>query len=286
MFQPVDAAMTVRVDFSGPHGGISSGEPQPFTFELNSDDYADLRWYLEAYMDLPIGGSRLRANRIERSLLEWGRGLYKAVFDHGDHRDTIRELIRAEPPRLLTLATSNSDILRLPWELMADERGALSRHDVTIRRQLETGRQNLDYQVGSPLRVLVVVSRPDDAGFIDPRHSTRAMLDALKSLKENVTVAFCRPPTLARLAEMLRESEGSYDIVHFDGHGNYDRRLGLGVLLFEKAQQPGQARVDMDRVRADDLGNLLARYNIPLVSSKPAAPARSMTWRFAPSPPA
>jgi tetratricopeptide (TPR) repeat protein len=64
---------------------------------------------------------------------------------------------------------------------------------------------------------------------------------------------------------MLAESNGAYDIVHFDGHGNYDRFLGLGVLLFEKAQQPRQARVDMDPVRADDLGNLLARYHIPLV---------------------
>jgi hypothetical protein len=70
---------------------------------------------------------------------------------------------------------------------------------------------------------------------------------------------------LARLEEMLAEFKGAYDIVHFDGHGNYDRFLGLGVLLFEKAQQPGQARVDADWVRADDLGNLLARYRIPLV---------------------
>ena len=148
---------------------------------------------------------------------------------------------------------------------MADERGALTRRDVTIRRQLETGHQHLAYDVGAPLRLLVVVSRPDNAGFIDPRHSTRAMLDALTSLGDNVTVEFCRPPTLARLEEMLAESNGAYDIVHFDGHGNYDRLLGLGVLLFEKAQQPGQARVDMDPVRADDLGNLLARYRIPLV---------------------
>jgi hypothetical protein len=34
---------------------------------------------------------------------------------------------------------------------------------------------------------------------------------------------------------MLAESDGAYDIVHFDGHGNYDRVLGLGILLFEKA---------------------------------------------------
>jgi hypothetical protein len=77
---------------------------------------------------------------------------------------------------------------------MADERGALTRHDITIRRQLGTGHQHLAYDVGSPLRLLMVVSRPDDAGFIDPRHSTRAMLDALTSLGDNIAVEFCRPP--------------------------------------------------------------------------------------------
>ena len=266
VFQPApDTTMTVRVDFSSADGGMrGGGQPQAFTFQLRPDDYADVRWYLEEFMDLPIGGSVLRANRIEQSLIQWGRDLYKSVFDHGDHRDLIRDLMRAEPPRLLTIATSNGDILRLPWELMADERGALTRRDVTIRRQLETGHQYLAYHVGSPLRLLLVVSRPDNAGFIDPRHSTRAMLDALTSLGDNVTVEFCRPPTLARLEEMLADSNGAYDIVHFDGHGNYDRLLGLGVLLFEKTQQPGQARVDMDPVRADDLGNLLARYHIPV----------------------
>jgi tetratricopeptide (TPR) repeat protein len=266
VFQPAsDTTMTVRVDFSSADGGMRGGQPQPFTFQLRPEDYADIRWYLEEFMDLPIGGSVLRANRIEQSLIQWGRDLYKAVFDYGDHRELIRELMHAEPLRLLTIATSNGDILRLPWELMADERGALTRRDITIRRQLETMRQILAYDVGSPLRLLLVVSRPDNAGFIDPRHSTRAMLDALTSLGDNVTVEFCRPPTLARLEEMLAESHGAYDIVHFDGHGHYDRLLGLGVLLFEKAQQPGQARVDMDPVRADDLGNLLARYHIPLV---------------------
>lgn len=177
VFQPADAAMTVRVDFSSADGGgISGGPPQPFAFQLSPDDYADIRWYLEAYLDLPMGGSVLRARRIERLLVEWGRALYQAVFDHGDHRDLIRALLRADPPRLLTIASTNGDILRLPWELMADERGALTRHDVTIRRQLETVKQTLVYNVSSPLCLLLVVSRPDNAGFIDPRHARRAHL--------------------------------------------------------------------------------------------------------------
>ncbi|ETX00778.1 MAG: hypothetical protein ETSY1_09935, partial [Candidatus Entotheonella factor] len=265
VFQRTDTDVNVRADFFGLDGNIAGGKPQPFAFELEPDDYTDLRWYLETFMDLPMGGSVLRANRIEQSLVRWGRDLYHAVFDHGDHRDLIRDLIRAEMPRLLTIATSDGELLRLPWELMADERGALTRQDITIRRQLETVKQNLTYEAGSPLRVLLVVSRPDDAGFIDPRHSTRALLDALTALQDKVTVEFCRPPTLAHLEEMLAEADGAYDIVHFDGHGNYNRLLGLGVLLFEKAQRPGRMQSEKDPVRADRLGNLLARYQIPLV---------------------
>jgi hypothetical protein len=89
MFQPApDTTMTVRADFSSTDGVIrGGGQPQPFAFQLRPNDYVDPRWHLKEYMDLPIGGSVLRANRIEQSLIQWGRGLYQAVFKHGDHRD-------------------------------------------------------------------------------------------------------------------------------------------------------------------------------------------------------
>jgi hypothetical protein len=65
VFQPApEATMTVRADFSSADGGMrSGGQPQPFTFQLRPEEYADVRWYLEEFMDLPIGGSVLRAHR-------------------------------------------------------------------------------------------------------------------------------------------------------------------------------------------------------------------------------
>ena len=268
VFQPApDTTMTVRVDFSSADGGMrGGGPPQPFTFQLRPEDYVDLRWYLEEFMDLPIGGSVLRANRIEQSLIQWGRDLYKAIFDYGDHRDLIRDLMRAETPRLLTIATSNGDILRLPWELMADERGSLTRRDVTIRRQLETGHQHLAYDVGSPTTRAVGRQSARQRRVSDPRHSTRAMLDALTSLGDNVTVEFCRPPTLSAAGgDVLARQMGPVRRCPLRRPRQLRPAPRPGVLLFEKAQQPGQARVDMDPVRADGLGNLLARYPIPLV---------------------
>jgi hypothetical protein len=45
VFQPAqDTTMTVRADFSSVDGGMrGGGQPQPFTFQLRPNDYADVR---------------------------------------------------------------------------------------------------------------------------------------------------------------------------------------------------------------------------------------------------
>jgi hypothetical protein len=174
-----------------PSGNAS--EPVSFKPFLENDDFEDLRWYLEDFMDLPDGGSLVRAHRVEEKLRNWGRDFYHALFKDGDNRELLNEMQAEDAPRLLTLATSNVDILRLPWELMADSRGPLVRQGITIRRQLETARRAIEFQTTLPLRILYVVSRPGDLGFIDPRLSSRSMLDALAPLGDDVHVDFCRP---------------------------------------------------------------------------------------------
>lgn len=261
-----DGGYTVRIDnnWSG-----SPSEPIAFTLFLTDDDFEDLRWYLEDFLDLPDGGSVVRARRIEANLELWGRRFYDALFGDGDHRELLNHLQRQGAPRLLTIATRDSSILRLPWELMADSRGPLVRQDITIRRQLETARTPIEFQTSLPLRVLYVVSRPGDLGFVDPRLSTRSMLDALAPLGAGVRVDFCRPPTLARLEDMLREArraQAPYHIVHFDGHGTFLPDIELGALCFERPDDAAVlAEAKTDHVRADRLGDLLAAYDIPLV---------------------
>ncbi|MCB1128917.1 MAG: CHAT domain-containing protein, partial [Verrucomicrobiae bacterium] len=247
----------------------NASEPVPFQPFLTDKDHEDLRWYLEEFMDLPDGGSVVRAQRVEANLARWGRQFYDAIFKDGDNRDLLNDLLGRPAPRLLTLATRDAAILHLPWELMADSRGPLSRQAITIRRQLETARKQLAYQTGLPLRILYVVSRPGDLGFIDPRLSSRSMLDALAGLGGDVHIDFCRPPTLSRLEELLsgaQRGEKPYHIVHFDGHGTFLPEIELGALCFEKPDGAATlAPAKTDYVRADRLGELLAAYEIPLV---------------------
>lgn len=242
------------------------GVEVPFTPFLTEADYEDLRWYLEEYMDLPDGGAVIRAQRIEGNLEEWGRKLYDALFSVPDNREFLRELLDGPEPRSLTLATRDPVLLRLPWELMIDGAGSLAQR-VSVRRQLERPERTTPRPAQLPLHILYIVSRPADAGFIDPRLTSKALFDALDPLGASVRVDFCRPPTLARMEEMLREGQRAgepYGLVHFDGHGTFLPHAQIGALLFEKPDD-GSGESKADLVPADRLGDLLASYTIPLV---------------------
>jgi tetratricopeptide (TPR) repeat protein len=246
--------------------GNNLGVEVPLTPFLTEDDYESLRWYLEEYMDLPDGGAVTRARGIEKNLEQWGRKLHDALFTAKENRDLLKQLLAAPEPRELTIATRDPALLRLPWELMADDAGSLAQR-VSVRRQLEKPEKNEPRAVKLPLHILYIVSRPADAGFIDPRLTSKALFDALDPLGSNVRVDFCRPPTVARMEEMLRAGQRAgdpYDLVHFDGHGIFLLQSQIGALCFEKPDD-GSGDSETDFVPAGRLGDLLASYAIPLV---------------------
>jgi hypothetical protein len=261
--------------------GNPFGVEVPFTPFLTDADYDNLRWYLEEYMELPDGGAVVRAGHIEADLLTWGQRLHDAIFAAPENQAALQLLLAAPEPRELTLATSDPALLRLPWELMADAAGNLALR-VSIRRQLDKPKDLIPRAVKLPLRILYLVSRPEDAGFIAPRVTTKALFAALDPLGANVRLDFCRPPTLARMGEMLRAAQqdgDDYDVVHFDGHGTFLPQQQLGALCFEKSDD-GTGDSQTDLVPADQLGNLLAQYKIPLVVLEACRSAEMKTIVF------
>ena len=117
-------------------GGTACGTECDFTPFLTDDDYENLRWYLEEYMDLPDGGAVVRAEGIEQQLHQWGRRLHDSLFAAPENRALLKLLLDSPAPRELTIATDQSALLRLPWELIADDAGSLAQR-VSVRRQLE-----------------------------------------------------------------------------------------------------------------------------------------------------
>jgi len=229
---------------------------------LTAADTSDLRWYLETYVQFPGAGDLARAQGIERQMEGWGRALFDALFGTPESREVYRNLLDGDGPRLLTLGATDADVLAQPWEMLRDARGPLAFRGVIVRRQLKGSGKTRRFDLGLPLRVLLIVSRPTDAGFIDPRTSTAPLLDALDALPGQVEIGFCDPPTLPRLEEMIsdaRKARQPYHIVHFDGHGTYLPLTGIGALCFEDAE--GKTNL----VAGPDLGDLLTRLDVPLV---------------------
>jgi tetratricopeptide (TPR) repeat protein len=233
----------------------------PFTSPLTKEDWEDMQWYLEAYPNQYAADvDDRRADRIVAKLKVWGQELFEAVFRDRSAERLFNEFQDAEGEgRQLTIAASQPEILRLPWELLCDPSGTYLVHEqprIAIRRQLAGaggGRKPLDVKPKAQLRLLMVVSRPDGAGFIDPRSEAQAVLQAIEQTAPGrVVVEFLRPATLTKLVERLENSKlPAIDIVHFDGHGVFDRVLETGYLLFED----GDCKVE--RVSADRLGEAL-----------------------------
>src|SRR5262249_50392780 len=77
------------------------------------------------------------------------------------------------------------------------------------------------------------------------------------------------PPTFAELqAELTRAADSGqpYDVVHFDGHGVYDRKIGLGGLCFEDPKDADKLEDRAMRlVYAKELAEVMRDHRIPLV---------------------
>lgn len=239
-------------------------EPVAFEMPLRDEVLEELSWYLEKFSLWPVGPDYGRAEEIRAELEGHGRALLEGVTaERGSVRLWQQFVDAPGEGKLLTVDATDARVLRLPWELLADDEGHLFTQGIGVRRRLRKATTAQVKPLALPVRVLVVVARPDDAGFIDPRADALPLLNALEALEalgEQVAVEFLYPPTLKTLTARLRSrKKPPVHVVHFDGHGVYDSVMGLGYLLFENDAYQG------DRVDADRLGTLLNRCGVPLM---------------------
>ncbi|MGB0386397.1 MAG: PEP/pyruvate-binding domain-containing protein [Ardenticatenaceae bacterium] len=237
--------------------------PVAFEVPLGEEALDELGWYLERFGKWSVGPDYERAEEMAGKLEAWGRVLLASVMGEGEAEAARlwQQFVDAGGEgKLLTVDAIDPRVLRLPWELLADEEGHVFAQAIGVRRRLREARRASVKPFALPVRVLMVVSRPDDAGFADPRAHALPLLDGLEGLGEEVVVEFLYPPTLKALSTRLRSREKpAVHVVHFDGHAVYDPLLGLGYLLFENEQH------EANPVDAHRLGTRLRRRGVPLM---------------------
>ncbi|MBA3530818.1 MAG: tetratricopeptide repeat protein [Ardenticatenales bacterium] len=250
----------ITVDLFRPDKGTRS-PAVTFTPPLDDKQLAEIRWYVEEFSTWPTETDHERARRVEAQLDEWGQGLLASITADRDAARLWQQFADTRTQgKLLTIDAVDPGVLRLPWELLADEGGHLFTQGIAVRRRLLKVTESDVKPFELPVRVLVVVARPDEGGFFDPRADAQPLLDALEELEGRAEVEFLYPPTLQALDKRLRSRRAPpIHVVHFDGHGVYQMKEGLGYLLFEDDKH------QKDLVDANRLGNLLNSSGVPLM---------------------
>jgi len=259
-----------------------------FTAPIGVIELDDLRWYLEQYQIWPAGEFKKRAEKIAANLPEWGKRLYQASLNHESARNLAQTWRKADGQRRFsvlisdeTLAEDKTPALQaanalwaLPWELLHDGVGYLAdgKQGGRVRRRLPNFNDVKPYHLDLPIKVLLVSPRPTDTGYIDHRITAKPLVQALQGLGDLVELTILNPPTLLALQQLLEQQD--FHVLHFDGHGVYDKQQGLGALCFETLSNPPE-RGAMDLVYADRLAALLREHRIPLVFLEACQTAQS-----------
>lgn len=264
-----------------------------FTAPLGVIEAEDLRWYLEEYFVWPIGIFKERAERIEAQLPEWGQDLYQAALAPqvtgealtawqqagaaGERRFSV--FVDSELPEGATeeeqaaAREAATELLSLPWELLHDGRGFLfhGKNPVRVRRRLPNYHSQPVRPTQLPIRILLASPRPEDerTRYIDHRISAMPLVEALESLGELAELSVLTPPTFKALEEALQKAADAgepFDVVHFDGHGVYDHKVGLGGLCFEDPNDTEKLeKRAMQLIYSEKLAEVIRDHRIPLV---------------------
>ncbi len=260
----------------------------------------ELRWYLEKYAVWPSHYFRDRAQKVEQHLVEWGKRLHEAtmpmaytvnvmqawakISDHAGRRFSI--LVDSTPDAgtpeadISAAKEAATELLKLPWELLHNGKDFLFQgaKPTRVRRRIP-GTEARDVPiVAPPIRILLVTARPEDdaCGYIDHRVSALPLVEAMESLPGLVHLHVLSSPTRPALRAELdraRDERQPYHVVHFDGHGVYDKTVGLGGLCFELPEDIAKLEkrrhvtiFTQDTIEnGTGLGSLLRAHRIPLV---------------------
>ena len=139
--------------------------------------------------------------------------------------------------------TNALDLADLPWEFLYDptsQRFLVLSVSTPLVRYIDLPLNIQPYPVSRPLRVLVMISSPNDYPPLDVDLEWAKLKEAVGDLENQGALSLTRTDdaTLLNLQHLMRRDE--YHIFHYIGHGTFDRQSQDGLLLFEDERNLGR----------------------------------------------
>ncbi len=193
-------------------------------------------------------------------LVDDGRQLFDALLADPALRAAWAEARGQAPQRRLRLRIdpAAAELHALPWELLHEDAVMLAANAATpFSRYLPVALPWGGEVEERPIRVLVVISNPDDLqsqynlAQLNVEQERAALEAAVADIADNVEMTFLDPPvTLESIEKALRDD---YHALHYLGHGAFNKRRSQAALYLQDAT--GAAQVVTD----DALIGMLAR---------------------------
>ncbi len=222
-------------------------------------------------VEVTLGGEQeLARGALAADILPWtssgdivadGQRLFDALLADSALRSAWNQARGQAPQRRIRLRIDPeaAELHTLPWELLQEEATLLSANAATpFSRYLPASRPWGGAVQERPIRVLAVLSNPNDLEEL--YNLARLDLDQERSILEKafftldqdeIQLDLLEPPaTLERLEEALHKG---YHILHYVGHGVFNKRKDQAALYLQDAE--GDAQVVSDQ----DLIGMLAR---------------------------
>jgi outer membrane biosynthesis protein TonB len=170
---------------------------------------------------------------------ELGGKLYEALFSGkvgARLQSSMNSLEEDEGLRIKLRFQDAPELSNLPWEFLydADLGHFLSQSELTpVVRFYEIPQKIKPLTVALPLRVLVVISSPQDLACLNVNDEKAKLLVALAPLVERrvIEIDWLESVTPLVLQRKLRDKR--FHIVHYIGHGGFSEKSEEGLLVLE-----------------------------------------------------
>ncbi len=206
------------------------------------------------YVDGWKSASKLPEPEELRELGEW---LFACLFP-GETRRLYDQMSNTRDGRRLDILLTSMIpwIADLPWEFAFDPvRGTfLATEDINFVRNVVTAVPAEEIvEHPAALRILVVAAQPVGWGPISLAEEIELVSRGFRPLEEQGLVEFevlCRitPTELHQTLHLSQLRGRRFDVLHFIGHGEFDKQRKTGCLIFEDGRG-ASARVDTDSLR-------------------------------------
>lgn len=223
-------------------------------------------------------GETLFRALLPEPLLELWRMSLRDVTRHEDPRRRLLLRVRFDLAEAGRATAAGGELLhRLPWELLRDpERGRFLVDDdrCSVARYLEVARPSSRDPASGPLVVLAAGASPrgDPTPFLD----LASEVDHLEAaLGDAVELRRLENATLETLRRELRRK--TVHVLHFMGHGDFDRATGEGLLMLE--DRVGCVAPVGSRALLGAIGGALAGTRLVVLNAcRTAETAASAPW--------